>query len=106
MLHLMLVFNINIRSSLFKATSFYFFILERVDRIELTSQAWKASVITIIRYSRFGWNQTSSVHRDLVVDFHQSVPRHRRRPLADLTVCFEVLLSREPDSNWRALFRS
>lgn len=26
------------------------FFFERVDRIELTSQAWKASVITIIRH--------------------------------------------------------
>ena len=28
----------------------FFFFFERVDRIELSSQAWKASVITIIRH--------------------------------------------------------
>ena len=44
--------------------------------IEPPSPTWKEGVMTIIRHSRFGWNQTSSVHRDLVVNFRQSVPRH------------------------------
>ena len=54
----------------------YLLPLERMKGIEPSSPTWKEGVMTIIRHSRFGWNQTRSVHRDLVVDFRQSGTRH------------------------------
>ena len=41
--------------------------------------AWQAGIVAIQPWSQSGWNQRPSVHRDLVVDFRQSLPRHQER---------------------------